>query len=71
MLVHQCSSCGKLNNPVKWHSDTVPTLPTDWSRITVDMAWSNSRQKGYYDLCNECSLMPIKFGNIELNRNND
>jgi hypothetical protein len=70
MLVHQCSSCHKISNH-KGYSDTVPSLPVNWSRITVDMTWDKSRHRSDYDLCDECSLMPIKFGNIELNRNND
>lgn len=70
MLVHQCSSCKKISGHTGF-VDTVPALPSFWSRITVDMAWGNTadHQKVTYDLCDECSRMPITFGNIELNRN--
>lgn len=68
MLVHQCSSCGTISGH-KGFSDSVPALPLNWTRITVDMAWDKTRSKTNYDLCGGCSSKPIKFGNIEVMRN--
>lgn len=73
MIVYQCNSC---NATVGGNAagQTLPNLPGGWARVVVDMpnqgrgGWDDGPFELSYDLCDECSRLPMRFGLIEFNR---
>lgn len=63
MLIHQCSSCKKLDDRLYSEAADLPALPKGWGRLTLRLPDENTAR--VYDLCAECLSMPMTFGKFE------